>query len=301
MKYVISGASAQIGQMAVSSLLEKVRPEELTMITRNPHSLSHWKEKGVNVLAGHHGDAESLRQGYRNADCVFMISSLAVGQRTKHHRETIQVAKEEGVKHIVYTSVMGAHPNNPTPSAAEHIATERMLSDSGLSYTALRNQIYSELMFAMICDQALPTGTWRHNSEHGGFAPVARADIANCVSAIMLSPRDHARVIYEITGPERYTFPKLAELAARLWNTRIEYIPMTDEDMYQFYYSIGVKDEGDPTSDFPPVCFGANELVRQFTAFEEGYCDIVSAHVEMITGAKPKSLESILTSMISQQ
>ena len=300
MKYVISGASAQIGQMAASSLLEKVRPEELTMITRNPDSLANWKDKGVNVLSGHHGDAESLREGYRNADCVFMISSLAIGERTPHHRDTIKIAQEEGVKHIVYTSVMGAHPSNPTPSAKEHTATEYMLWDSGLSFTALRNQMYSELAYAMICEQALPTGQWRLNSEHGGFSPVSRRDIANCASAIMLAPAKHARVVYEITGPERFTLPKMAELARRLWNTNIEYIPMSNEDMYEAYFAMGAKREPDMSSNFPPVLFGADELVQQFVAFEEGYCDVVSASVELITGSKPASLESVVSSLMAK-
>jgi NAD(P)H dehydrogenase (quinone) len=300
MKYVISGASAAMGKMVADQLLEKIPVTDLTLISRNPAALQSWADRGVRVLAGHHGDADSLKAGYEGADVLFMISSLAVGQRIEHHRKTIDVAKAAGIKHITYTSVAGTHPVNPTPSATEHIATERMLWESGISFTALRNQMYAEIFFTMINDQALPTGRWIHNSKSGGFSPVARTDIAACVTAIMLNPERHDRVVYEITGSERYTFPEVAALASKLWNTPIEYVAVSDDEMYSIFEQLGVPKDGDPSQTFMPLIFGADELVQQFHAYEMGLLDITSAHVEFITGQKPRLLESVLQEMIAE-
>ena len=62
----------------------------------------------------------------------------------------IESAKTVGIEHITYTFVAGVHSGIPMPSAKEHLATERIMWASGLSFTALRDQLDSELIFDMI-------------------------------------------------------------------------------------------------------------------------------------------------------
>lgn len=298
MKYVISGASAALGKLTADNLLRQIPAANLTMITRNPVALADWKARGVRVLKGHHGDKESLKEGYAGADCLFMISSLAIGKREVEHDNAISVAKDEGIQHITYTSVAGAHPENPTPSASEHVITERLLWKSGISFAALRNQLYSELIYSMITEMAIRTGKWVLNCNTGQFSPVSRKDIATCVSAIMLSPQKHDRVVYEITGPERMTFPALAKMAEQLWHKPIEYVPVTDQQMYDFFDRIGVQRAGDPSAKKDAQIFGSDELVPQFHAYEKGMLDVCSGHVKYITGNEPVALEVVLREML---
>jgi len=259
MKYVISGASAALGKLTADNLLHKIPANNLTMITRNPASLDDWKSSGVKVLEGNHADKESLIRGYAGADRLFIISSLAVGKRRIEHENAISAAKTTGIKHITYTSVAGAHPENPTPSASEHVFTERLLWQSGISFAALRNQLYSELVFSMIKNAAIRKGKWMLNSATGQFSPISRKDIAACAAAIMLNPEKHDRVCYEITGPELITFPKLAKLAAELWETPIEFSPITDEEMYALYDIIGVPREGNVNAKNVALVFGSHD------------------------------------------
>jgi NAD(P)H dehydrogenase (quinone) len=294
MKYVISGASASLGRLTADKLLQQLDANDLTMVTRNPDSLAEYSARGVNVVKGHHGDPESLREPFSDADALFMISSLAIGHRTKHHKDTIAVAEEAGVKHITYTSVAGAHPQNPTPSAMEHTATESVLHKSDISFTALRNQVYSELLYKIIVDQVIHKKRFIQNCLHGGMAPVSRLDIAAAVVAIMTNPEKHHRVVYEVTGPERFTYPEFIALAGKIWNMDFEYIAISDEEMANLYAKVGVSLEPDPSSSFIPKTFGAKELTAQARAYEMGFLDIVSAHVEIITGEKPRTLESVM-------
>jgi hypothetical protein len=41
-----------------------------------------------------------------------------------------------------------------------------------------------------------------------------------------------------------------------------------------------------------PACFGGDELVQQFVANEAGFSEVLSAHVRMITGQHPTSVET---------
>jgi NAD(P)H dehydrogenase (quinone) len=293
MKYVISGASAVMGRQVADLLLQNVASSQLTLMSRNPASLQAYSDKGVAVVAGHHGDAESLKAGYADADVVFCISSLSVGERVPHHRDVIDIAKASGVKHLVYTSVAGAHPENPTPSAKEHWATEKMLWDSGMNFTALRNQCYSELFYTMVLEQGLSGRPWMHNSDQGGFAPVARTDISACVAAIMLAPEKHQRVVYEITGCERFTFPSLVALAEKVTGQSIDFRKVSDEEMYKIYESLGVPRHGDTSQTFIPLLFGSDELVQQFRAYEMHMLDVQTNNVELITGKKARTVQDV--------
>jgi NAD(P)H dehydrogenase (quinone) len=297
MKLVISGASAQIGRMVTEKLLQSIPPANLTLITRNPAGLSQYADQGVSVLPGHHGDAESLREGYKGADALLMISSRAGGQRARHNHESIQVAKSAGVKHITYTSCAGAHPSNPTPSSADHLGTEYSLFDSGLSFAAMRNQTYSDLLYNIMKTQVLPKKRMIMNCLHGALSPISRNDIANSAAAIMLAPEKHDRVVYEITGPERFTWPEIIDVASKVWETDLKYIAISTEEMLDIMNKVGIPFKGNPDSEIMAQAMGAEELALQADGYEMGFLDIVSAHVQWITGSKPQSLESVWREM----
>ena len=292
-KFVISGASAQIGRKVADRLLEQIDASELTLVTRNPSALKSYSERGVTVNAGHHGQAGGLKESYEGADALLMISSRAGGQRAAHHHATIGVAKEAGVKHITYTSCAGAHPSNPTPSAADHLGTEYSLFESGLSFAAMRNQTYSDMLYDIITKQVLPKKRLVMNCSEGGFAPISRQGIANSAASIMLSTEKHDRVVYEITGPERFTWPEVIDLASRVWETDLAYISISTTKMLESMQKAGIPLKGDPDSEVMYQAMGAEELAYQGDGYEMGFLDIVSSHVKWITGEHAQDLESV--------
>jgi hypothetical protein len=117
----------------------------------------------------------------------------------------------------------------------------------------------------------------------------------------MLNPSKHDRVCYEITGPERFTWPQIAQLAAKVWETEIEYFPITTEKMYELYERAGVPFKGNPESPLMHQAMGAEELTLQMEGYEQGYLDILSGHFKLITGREPQTLESVWREMKAQQ
>ena len=77
-------------------------------------------------------------------DTLILVSSSEVGQRIQQHKNVIEAAKKAGVKHIIYTSLLGATNDNTVKSlAGEHVETEAALKASGITYTILRNGWYT--------------------------------------------------------------------------------------------------------------------------------------------------------------
>jgi NAD(P)H dehydrogenase (quinone) len=300
MTYVISGASGQLGRVIADELAKRVPASELILVTRNPAALADWADRGAKVVAGDYRDKKSLLDAYQGGMTLMLISGLAIGERVAEHRNAIEAAKAVGIKHITYTSVGGVHPTSPVPSTADHVGTERLLWSSGLSFAALRSHMYSEIFYVWLRRQALPVGRWLQVGEKGRLAPVSRRDIAACAATIMTNHDQHDRVTYEITGPELMTFPEISALGSRLFGVPIEYVPITPEQMYADFDAAGVPRKGDPASTIPPVLYGSHELVQQYIAYEQGYQDILSHHVEFLTGKPPRRLEDVLKEQIAQ-
>tara|TARA_R110001583_G_scaffold194676_1_gene366212 strand:- start:5290 stop:6225 length:936 start_codon:yes stop_codon:yes gene_type:complete len=292
-KIVVNGASGTLGKLVVSELLKTVAPENLTLITRSPDKLSDLAAKGVRVCRGDYRDPESLEAAYAGNDTMLLISSIMVGRRVQEHRNAIESAKKSGIKHIVYTSVAGVHPGNPTVSAGDHIESERDLIESGLSYTIFRDQTYSE-MFTPMAQSALMGGVWYQVGDKGKIAPVSRQDIARCAAVCLQEPTKHYRVTYELTGPDLLSFREISHMFSTLYNRPIQYEILTPDEMHEKFASWGIGRDVQEDATNPGVFWGSDELVSAYVAFDEGYHNILSHHVEFITGQKPVSLQQLI-------
>ena len=65
--------------------------------------------------------------------------------RQKQHANAIRAATSAGVKHIVYTSFVGAEIKVDTPPVAlDHRITEKNIVDSGLQWNFMRDTFYAD-------------------------------------------------------------------------------------------------------------------------------------------------------------
>jgi NAD(P)H dehydrogenase (quinone) len=292
-RIAVSGASGDLGRRTSEILLTRLDPRDLTLVTRHPQSRTDAASRGVRVVAGDYRDPESLEKAYAGSDVLMLISGHAVGRRIPEHRNAIAAAKKVGIKHIVYTSVAGIHPRNPTISAGDHLVTEHDLYESGLGYTILRNQTYSELITPM-AQSALDSGTWLQVGNKGRIAPVSKDDIASCAATCLLEPERHSRVTYEITGPDLLSFSDIAAMFSKLYGVPIDYKVITPEQMYAAFDSWGIPRGYSDDDPHPARAYGSDEIVTAYIAFDQGYHAILSHHVEFVTGTRPVSLREVV-------
>ncbi len=297
MSIAVIGASSNLARMALEQVTQQLPPSELTLVTRNPAKLASWANLGATIVEGSGTDEALLTRTFEGKRRVLLISGLNVGTRVAEHRNVINAAKKAGVGHITYTSTAGAHKTSPVPSAGEHIATEMMLWDSGLSFAALRNQLYAQFYFDMLARGA-KVGFWRSLCRDGKVSPVAESDIAASIAGILLDTARHDRVVYEITGPELLTFPQICRIGEEVFGKPIEYVPLTVEEQYADFKKMGFGLAPDLSKPVPLV-YGAEETIQQWIAHEQGRLEILSGHVEFITGRKPIDLRTYLKQRIA--
>jgi NAD(P)H dehydrogenase (quinone) len=294
-KYVISGASGSLGRKITEQLLEKIPAENLSVSTRTPSSLDALSQRGVAVYAADYNDPAALERAYAGSDVLMLISSLAVTKRVPEHRNAINAAKRAGIKHIVYTSTAGIHPQNPTLSASDHIVTEDDLRRCGIGYTIMRNACYAEVFPRVAAQPVLRSGEWVQVEGNGMLAPISKNDIARTAVACMLDPARHDGAVYEVTGPDLVSFRDIAAMASEVYGVPIRYVPVSVDQRYALLDAMGVPRQYAEGMDGHPDAhlWCSEEMVTADVAFQSGYHGILTHHVEFITGQKPISLRDV--------
>ncbi|MDT0510258.1 NAD(P)H-binding protein [Novosphingobium sp. MMS21-SN21R] len=294
-KIVISGASGDLGGRVTKALLNEQPDRELTLVTRSPAKLEHLASPTVAVKFGDYQDRASLDAAYAGGDTLLLISGLNLGRRVEEHRNAIEAAKAAGIRHIVYTSVLGVHPNNPALSAKDHYATEQDLRASGLGVVILRNSLYAEIVTNYVIHAALPFGEFNMAAGNGKLSPVSKLDVVRCTAQCLSNAEKHAGAVYEVTGPERFTLHEIAAMAADVHGQPMKYLPVTPDERLAFFDSIGYPRTYDP--DMPMSADGhmwaSDELVSADCALAQGYQAMLTDHARMIMGQEPESLRSV--------
>ena len=295
-RIVISGASGDLGRRVTRLLIDAGLQDKLTLVSRTPDKLAHHASQGLRVCAGDYGHRDLLTEAYRGGDVLFLISGLNLGRRISEHRTAIEAAQEAGIRQIVYTSVGGVQPGNPALSAMDHYQSELDLRASGMSYTILRNALYSEIVSNVLVAPAAQTGMMAQATGRGYVAPVAKADVARSAAASLMSPDQHKGAVYEITGPELLDFEEIAALGSEIHGRHIDYVPVTEAERLAFFDSVGMPRTYDP--NMPPSPEGhlwaSDELVSADVAIAEGYQALLSQHVKQITGRDPEPLRAVM-------
>jgi NAD(P)H dehydrogenase (quinone) len=208
MTIVITGATGQLGRLVVEALLENGVPAgQIVAAGRTVDRIADLGGRGVQVRSIDYSQPESLRQAFAGADKVLLVSGSEVGQRVEQHRNAINAAKAAGVGLIGYTSIANAD-TTAMQLAAEHVATEEILRDSGVPFVLLRNGWYLENYTGQLPVQ-VQHGAVFGSAGDGRISAAARADYAAAAAAVLLRD-DQAGKVYELGGDDAFTLSELA-------------------------------------------------------------------------------------------
>lgn len=235
----VTGATGQLGALALEALLKNVNASELVAIVRNPAKADGLAQKGVNVRKADYTDQAAFTAALAGVDKLLLISSSEVGQRAAQHRNVINAAKAAGVKFIAYTSLLHAD-SSPLALRLEHVETENMLAESGIPFTLLRNGWYSENYLAS-APAALQHGVFIGAAGDGKIASATRADYA-AAAARVVSEEGHAGNVYELAGDEAWTLSELAAELSKQSGKPVVYQNLSEVDFAAALKSAGLPD-----------------------------------------------------------
>jgi NAD(P)H dehydrogenase (quinone) len=240
MKLGVTGASGQLGRLVVQHLLKTCKPEDLVAIVRDPAKAADLAAAGVDVRAADYEDRATLDAALAGVDKLLLVSSSEVGKRFPQHKNVIDAAKAAGVKQVVYTSAPKA-TTSTLVLAPEHKATEEYLAASGLDYTVLRNNWYTE-NYAMSIKSAAASGELVAAVGSGRVASAERNDYAEAAAAV-LTGEGYAGKVYELSGDTAWGYDELAAAIADAAGCACAYKPVTPDALKAAMIGAGL-DEG---------------------------------------------------------
>ena len=233
----ITGATGQLGQHVIESLLKTVPASQIVAIVRNPAKATALSQQGITVRQADYSDEAAFTTALQGIDKLLLISSSEVGQRAPQHRNVINAAKAAHVKFIAYTSLLHAD-TSPLGLADEHVATEQMLAESGIAYALLRNGWYTENYLAS-APAALEHGVFIGAAGEGKIASATRADYA-AAAARVISEDGHAGKTYELAGDAGWTLSQLAAELAKQSGKKVVYQNLSEADFAAALKGVGL-------------------------------------------------------------
>ena len=234
MTIAITGATGQLGGLALAHLKTLVDPAQITALVRD---LGKATDLGFAARAFDYTAPQGMGAALQGVDVLVLISSSDFNDRVGQHRNVINAAKAAGVGRIVYTSILQAD-RSPLLIACDHRATEAAIKDAGLTATILRNGWYTENWTGTL-GAAISAGAMIGAAGEARFTPATRADYAQAL-AVVAADEAHAGQVYELGGDAAIT---LADIAAEVSRQTGKTIPYNDlpGDVYQgILQSIGL-------------------------------------------------------------
>lgn len=211
MAILVTGSTGTIGAQVLNHL--NGRSVEMRALTRSPDKAQ--LPAGVTAVRGDLADPDSFRQALDGVSTLFLLVPNVADELTQAML-ALSVAREAGVKGIVYLSVFGGEAYADVPHFAGKYTVERMIEALDLPATVLRPAYFIQNDLRLK-DALLKAGVYGMPIGAQGLSMVDIRDIG-AAAAIELVRREQAaaplpREIYTLAGPD----PLTGEGIAAIW------------------------------------------------------------------------------------
>ena len=226
MRIAVTSASGQLGGAIIQQLKKDIGPDKVVGVARTPAKAEYL---GVEVRKGDYSVASDFDEALKGMDAVMILSGNDEPQkRIQQHRNIIEGAKSNGLKKIVYTSIVGDPEATAfSPIIGSNRQTEKDIINSGLDWSIGRNGIYIEADLEYI-DTYVKEGGISNCAGDGRCAYTSRSELAYAYSNMLLND-EHNGQVYHLLG-EAISQAELASMINEVYGTDLVYKPMAVED-----------------------------------------------------------------------
>ena len=166
-------------------------------------------------------DPQTFAPAARGCSALFLMRPPAIAAVRRTLIPFLAVAREEGVRHVVFLSVQGAASN---PLLPHHTVESRLCADPG-TWTILRPGFFAQNLQDAYARDLTEDSRLYVPAGAGRVAFIDVRDIAEVAADALLSPDTHEGQAYTLTGPAALSFAEVADLLSELLGRRIRYEP----------------------------------------------------------------------------
>src|SRR5262249_22891235 len=228
-----AGELGAVGRTVTGLLLERGLPVR-AMVRREDDRAAALRAVGAEVVVGDLLEPADVYRVVSGCRRVYFGMSVSPG----YLEATVTmaaVAREIGVSALVNmsqmtVSQMSLQNTTPSPQQRQHWLGEQALAWSGLPVVTIRPTVFLEGLVLLF---TAPTVRARNRIElpfgRGKPSPVAAADVARVVAAVLADPGPHLGQIYELTGPKSQDLHGVAREYSDALGREITYLDVPPE------------------------------------------------------------------------
>lgn len=278
MNIMITGATGQLANYAIE-YVQAFNPEaNIYGLVRKQEQVEQLAQRGLNVRIGDYADKESLIKAFKDIDRLLFISV----PQSDLQINVVEAAKASDISYIAYTSINGIEY---TKNGLEinHRYTERLINESGIPHTFLRNSWYLAMEEGSI-KAAIETGNYYYLSD-GKISYATRKEYAEAAARVITS-EDKMPEIVEL-GRTAFTHKDLAQAIekARGQKLNIQKVDKATYDKHLSQYS----------------AMNIESLMQQYVAEgNNGEADVVDTDFVNILGHELQPLSDAIKHIIKE-
>ena len=276
---LVTGAAGElgaVGRTVTGLLLERGLPVR-SLVRREDDRAAALRAAGAEVVVGDLLEPADVYRAVSGCRRVYFGMSVSPG----YLEATVTmaaVAREVGVDALVNmsqmtVSQMSIQNTTSSPQQRQHWLSERALAWSGLPVVTIRPTVFLEGFFLPLTGPAvrerrrieLPFG-------QGKTSPVATADVARVIAAVLADPGPHLGRVYELTGPRSQDMDGVAREYSAALNREITYADIPPEDWEGELKKVGLPEHL------------THHLVTMAELNRAGRYDRIADGVERVTG-----------------
>ncbi|MFE0175563.1 SDR family oxidoreductase [Streptomyces sp. NPDC059002] len=205
---LVTGGTGTLGRLVTERL--RAQGHEVRVLSRRtpPYAVDLREGTGLDAAVA-------------GVDVIVHCASTPRGGDEQAARNLIEAAREAGVGHLVYISIVGID-RVPLGYYKAKLAVERLIEESGIGWTVLRTTQFHDLVLRILQASAklpvmlLPAGV--------SDQPIEVGEVADRLTELATAPP--AGRVPDMGGPEVRTFPDLARAYLRADGKRRPVLPV---------------------------------------------------------------------------
>lgn len=221
----VTGATGKQGGAVVRNLTREGFAVKTLTRNKDAAQAADLKQPGVELIQGNLDDPPTYHQHLKNIDAVFAVLDFTQGthREIKQGIDLANYAKENGVNHFLYSSVIGADLHTNIPHWESKFKIENHIKEIGLSYTIIRPCFFYENFLIPDVKKRLLKGKLvvpLHKNKVQQY--ISSEDVGRIATQIFLSPEKYKGQIINLAA-EQMDGIAAAGIFSKVWDKPVRY------------------------------------------------------------------------------